>query len=158
MTRFGDGSGAYAAALAAKTNAKETDGAKPESDDGNTDIKKDNVETQAELVARKASERAKKFGVIDKPVKGLDEALPEVGLKRRRNNVEEGARGGKRFRGNDGYRRDDAFRRGGRRDGVRPAGNRGKNNSRRGGIDKGGLSEKDRLAAEARKAKFATPT
>ena len=99
--------------------------------------------------ALKALERAKRFGtgeVGDKvAVKGLDEALPE-----------RAARGQKRGRGGDD---------GGRRDGrekrsrVRGGGRNGRERSGtpKDGVKKAGsgLSEKDRLAAEARKKKFA---
>lgn len=100
--------------------------------------------------ALKALERAKKFGTGDAEdkvaVKGLDEALPE-----------RAARGQKRGRGGDD---------GGRRDGrekrsrVRGGGGRGRrerSGTPKDGVKKAGsgLSDKDRLAAEARKKRFA---
>lgn len=161
MNRFGDGSGAYALKRAAELAAGKTEEEIAQLIEGNEGNATDKVETQAELEARKLRERAKKFGAVQAPVKGLDEALPEHGAKRRKDNFEDGGRGGKRFRGNDGGpRRDNGFRRGGGSGGTgRPAGNRnGNNNNNRGGrIGRSGFSEKDRLAAEARKAKFAAP-
>ena len=95
--------------------------------------------------ALKALERAKKFGTGDAgdrvAVKGLDEALPE-----------RAAKGQKRGRG-----RDDEGRRDGREKRSRVRGG-GRNRRERSGTPKkagNGLSEKDRLAAEARKKKFA---
>lgn len=97
-------------------------------------------------------------------VKGLDEALPQRGTKRGRDNGEDGGRGGKRGRRNDGgARRGDSGRRenGGRR-GAETNGRKDGNNREKRGADKGpagdkaALREKDRLAAEARKKKFAT--
>ena len=86
--------------------------------------------------ALKAIERAKKFGTGDAgAVKGLDEALPERGVKRGRGREErEGGRVEKRSRVRGGRQRSRTPREGGRGS---------------------GLGEKDRLAAEARKAKFA---
>jgi len=82
---------------------------------------------------QKLIERAKKFGTGDagdkSAVKGLDEALPERGVKRGRGGDGGEGRVGKRSR----------VRGGGRREGG------GK-----------GMSEKDREAAERRKAKFGT--
>lgn len=160
MNRFGDGSGAYAIKRAAELAAGKTEEEIAQSIEGNEGNTTDKVETQAELETRKLRERAKKFGAVQAPVKGLDEALPEHGGKRRRNNFEDGGRGGKRFRGNDGGpRRGNGFRRGGGGGTGRPAGNRNgnNNNNREGRIGRSGFSEKDRLAAEARKAKFAAP-
>ncbi|KAL9132160.1 MAG: hypothetical protein Q9217_000094 [Psora testacea] len=80
----------------------------------------------------KTLERAKKFGTDMQPVKGLDQALPERSRKRGRGGDEGGKRDGKRSRvrgGNRESRADKAPR-----------------------VD---LSEKDRLAAEARKKRFA---
>lgn len=158
MNRFGDGSGAYAIKRAAELAAGKTEEEISQTKEGNEGNTTDKGETQAELEARKLRERAKKFGAVQAPVKGLDEALPEHGAKRRSNNFEDGGRG-KRFRGNDGGpRRGNGSRRGGG-GGGRPAGNRnGNNNSNREGrIGRNGFNEKDRLAAEARKAKFAAP-
>lgn len=158
MNRFGDGSGAYAMKRAAELAAGKTEEEIAQSVEGNEGNTTDKVQTQEELEARKLRERAKKFGTAPAPVKGLDEALPEHGAKRRRNNFDDGGRGGKRFRGNDGGpRRGNGFRRGGGGNG-RPTGNRnGNNNNRHNRIGRNGFSEKDRLAAEARKAKFAAP-
>lgn len=158
MNRFGDGSGAYAIKRAAELAAGKTEEEIAQSVEGNEGNTTDKAETKADLEARKLRERAKKFGTLPAPVKGLDEALPEHGAKRRRNNFDDGGRGGKRFRGNDGGpRRGNVFRRGGGGNG-RPAGNRnGNNNNRDNRIGRSGFSEKDRLAAEARKAKFAAP-
>ncbi|KAM0796533.1 hypothetical protein BDR22DRAFT_893217 [Usnea florida] len=99
--------------------------------------------------ALKALERAKKFGTGDAEdkvaVKGLDEALPE-----------RAARGQKRGRGgDDGARRDGREK----RSRVRGGGRNGRERSGtpKGGVKKAasGLSEKDKLAAEARKKRFA---
>jgi SAP domain-containing ribonucleoprotein len=111
----------------------------------------------------KKLERAKKFGEAGPP-KGLDEALPERREKRRReaggddassNKRREGGRDGGREGGRSGGR-------GGRRDNrPRSRDNRPReNNTSGGGRGAGGswMSEKDRAAAEARKAKFAKPT
>ena len=100
--------------------------------------------------ALKALERAKKFGTGDAgdrvAVKGLDEALPE-----------RAAKGQKRGRG-----RDDEGRRDGRdkQSRVRGGGRSGRERSAtpKDGVKKAGsgLNEKDRLAAEARKKRFAS--
>lgn len=158
MNRFGDGSGAYAMKRAAELAAGKTEEEIAQSVEGNEGNTTDKAESKGELEARKLRDRAKKFGTVPAPVKGLDEALPEHGAKRRRNNFDDGGRGGKRFRGNDGGpRRGNGFRRGGGGNG-RPTGNRnGNNNNRDNRIGRRGFSEKDRLAAEARKAKFAAP-
>jgi len=108
-------------------------------------------ETDAD--ALKALERAKRFGTGDKgdkeAVKGLDEALPERGRKRGRGGEKEG--GDEEGRG--GKRRD-----GGRRGGQGNRGDRGaeRNGTRDGKAGGSTLNEKDRLAAEARKKRFAT--
>lgn len=97
---------------------------------------------ESDTDALKAIERAKKFGTGDAgdrvAVKGLDEALPEHGVKR-------------------GRGRDDGEGRGEeKRSRVRGGGGRrGRSGTPKGGKGGSGLSEKDRLAAEARKAKFA---
>lgn len=107
-------------------------------------------ETDAD--ALKALERAKRFGTGDKgdkeAVKGLDEALPERGRKRGRAGDNQG--GDEEGRG--GKRRD-----GGRRGGAGRKGDAGTGRNGAGGGKAGGstLSEKDRLAAEARKKRFA---
>ena len=122
--------------------------------------------------ALKALERAKRFGTGSKEekvaVKGLDTALPErsvaAGKKRGRGgDLGEGERPGKRAE--SGNRAD-----GGRRDG-RPSRRRGagveKNGNGSGNGAKGGrggnkgastANDKDRLAAEARKKRFAAAT
>lgn len=101
--------------------------------------------------ATKALERAKRFGIQGgegAAVKGLDTALPERGPRKRGRGGEdeEGAnRGGKRGRGGrEGRERRDGGRE--RRNGAE------RRNVNAGG---GGLSEKDRVAAEARKKRFA---
>ncbi|KAJ4374013.1 hypothetical protein N0V83_002752 [Neocucurbitaria cava] len=107
----------------------------------------------------KKLERAKKFGETAPP-KGLDEALPERTRKRGRDDGGEDAGGNKR-RG--GGRSGGRGGRGGRdrRDNRNDNRNRDGRDSRRdehkssGGS--GWMSEKDRAAAEARKAKFAKP-
>jgi SAP domain-containing ribonucleoprotein len=93
---------------------------------------------------QKALERAQKFGTGDNTatVKGLDEALPERGVKRGRGREDRDGGGAGDGRGEKRSRVRDRVR-GEKRTGS-PKGGRG-----------GGLSEKDRLAAEARKAKFA---
>lgn len=95
--------------------------------------------------ALKAIERAKKFGTGDAgdraAVKGLDEALPERGVKR--------GRGREDRDGGEGRGEKRSKVRGGRQRSQTPKEGRAK--AGRGS----GLSEKDRLAAEARKAKFA---
>lgn len=103
----------------------------------------------------KKLERAKKFGEVGPP-KGLDEALPERRQKRGREGGgddagsnkrrEEGRSGG---RGGRGGHRDNRNRDG--RD------NRRGENKTNGGGSVTWMSEKDRAAAEARKAKFAKP-
>jgi len=109
----------------------------------------------------KKLERAKKFGAVGPP-QGLDEALPERnrkrgheagdeagGSKRRDGGGRGGARGG---RGGRDYRdhRD--------RNGRNGRDNRRGDNRSSNGQDSSWMSEKDRAAAEARKAKFARPT
>lgn len=109
----------------------------------------------------KKLERAKKFGAVGPP-QGLDEALPERnrkrgheagdeagGSKRRDGGGRGGARGG---RGGRDYRdhRD--------RNGRNGRDNRRGDNRSSNGQDLSWMSEKDRAAAEARKAKFARPT
>lgn len=159
MNRFGDGSGAYAMKRAAELATGKTEEEIAQSVEGNECNITDKAGTQEELEARKLRERAKKFGTLPVPVKGLDEALPEHSAKRHRNNFDDGGRGGKRFRGNDGGPwRGNGFRRGGGGGTGQPTGNRnGNNNNRDNRIGRSGFSEKDRLAAEARKAKFAPP-
>ncbi|KAF7118583.1 hypothetical protein CNMCM5793_008117 [Aspergillus hiratsukae] len=104
--------------------------------------------------AEKQLERAKRFGTAVLPtpaggVKGLDEALPtEKSRKRGRGDNEQASRGGKRrdvggrgkFRGKG---------RGNRNQNQRSEGNAGKS-------EQSNFSEKDRLALEARKKRFAT--
>ncbi|CAF9912753.1 hypothetical protein IMSHALPRED_000413 [Imshaugia aleurites] len=97
--------------------------------------------------ALKALERAKRFGTGDAEdkvaVKGLDEALPE-----------RAARGQKRGRGGeDGARRDGREK----RSRVRGGGRRERSGTPKDGVKKAGsgLGDKDRLAAEARKKRFA---
>ncbi|CAO2657511.1 Nn.00g036370.m01.CDS01 [Neocucurbitaria sp. VM-36] len=106
----------------------------------------------------KKLERAKKFGETGPP-KGLDEALPERTRKRGRDDGGEDAggnkrRGGGRFgaRGGRGGRdkRDNR-----NRDGRDGRDSRRDENKTSGGS--GWMSEKDRAAAEARKAKWANP-
>jgi len=107
---------------------------------------------ESDADALKALERAKRFGTGDKgdkeAVKGLDEALPERGRKRGRGGEKEG--GDEEGRG--GKRRD-----GGRRGGQGRKGEAGaERNGTRGGKTGGStLNENDRLAAEARKKRFA---
>lgn len=98
--------------------------------------------------ALKALERAKKFGTGDAgdkvAVKGLDEALPERaarGQKRGRGADDGGPRNGREKRSRvRGGGRNGRERSGTPKDGVKKAGS--------------GLSDKDRLAAEARKKRF----
>ncbi len=109
-------------------------------------------ETDAD--ALKALERAKRFGTAaDKgekeAVKGLDEALPERSRKRGRGAAGEG--GDQEGRG--GKRRDAGRRGGGKR---REDGGAQRNGGGGGAKGDSVLSEKDRLAAEARKKRFAT--
>ncbi|MCJ1336133.1 hypothetical protein MMC09_001409 [Bachmanniomyces sp. S44760] len=109
--------------------------------------------------ALKAIERAKRFGTDNAEegvaVKGLDEALPERRKKRGREEKggeENGVAGG-------GGKRQDSRRRKGRGDVVAPSGKAGsgQKNERASKETKSasGLGEKDRLAAEARKKRFA---
>lgn len=111
----------------------------------------------------KALERAKRFGtdqvaeegsdVANTAVAGLDSALPERERKRGR-----GVRGAEDGHDGGGKRRDSQ-----RRDGRGATGGRGEGGRRNGagtgaGVKKGGggeASDKDRLAAEARKKRFA---
>jgi SAP domain-containing ribonucleoprotein len=109
----------------------------------------------------KKLERAKKFGEVGPP-KGLDEALPERREKKRRHEGGDDA--------GDNKRREGGGRSGNRggRDNKRDNRNRDGRDNRRsenksggggGGVGVGSwMSEKDRAAAEARKAKFAKPT
>ncbi|RAR05225.1 sap domain-containing protein [Stemphylium lycopersici] len=102
----------------------------------------------------KKLERAKKFGEAGPP-KGLDEALPERRQKRGREGGDDAASNKRREAGRAGGR-------GGRRDNRnRDSGRdtRRAENKTGGGGGAGGswMSEKDRAAAEARKAKFAKP-
>ena len=107
---------------------------------------------ESDADALKALERAKRFGTGDKgdkeAVKGLDEALPERGRKRGRGGEKEG--GDEEGRG--GKRRDRGRRGGGAREGDGGAQNTGAAGVKAGAST---LSEKDRLAAEARKKRFA---
>ncbi|KAF7167527.1 hypothetical protein CNMCM5623_000851 [Aspergillus felis] len=105
--------------------------------------------------AERQLERAKRFGTAVQPtpaagVKGLDEALPtEKSRKRGRGDNEQASRGGKRrdvggrgkFRGKG---------RGNRNQNQRDEGNAGKTS------EQSNISEKERLAMEARKKRFAT--
>ncbi|OAG26533.1 hypothetical protein CC77DRAFT_925385 [Alternaria alternata] len=106
----------------------------------------------------KKLERAKKFGEVAAPL-GLDQALPERREKRRREGAGEDAASNKR---REGGRREGGRSggRGGRRDNrPRSRDNRPRENKTGGGGAGGSwMSEKDRAAAEARKAKFAKPT
>ncbi|CBX94456.1 hypothetical protein IAQ61_009697 [Plenodomus lingam] len=110
----------------------------------------------------KKLERAKKFGEVGPP-QGLDEALPERNRKR-------GREGGDQAGGNkrrDGVGRDQDGRGGGRggrggRDRRDNRDRKGRDNRRNENTSGGGqgtswMSEKDRAAAEARRAKFAKP-
>ncbi|KAL9102298.1 MAG: hypothetical protein Q9163_002543 [Psora crenata] len=81
--------------------------------------------------ALKALERAKKFGTDAQAVTGLDQALPERSRKRGRGEEEGRRRDGKRSR-------------------VRESGE-----GKREKAPAAGLSDKDRLAAEARRKRFA---
>ena len=107
----------------------------------------------------KKLERAKKFGEVGPP-KGLDEALPE----RREKRGHEGADDAGRNKRRDGGRAAHRGGRGGRDNNTkRDTRNRDGRDNRHserpgGGGDGSWMSEKDRAAAEARKAKFAKPT
>ena len=198
---------AKAGTTAKKTAAKDTTTpavASTKTKAGGEDTVKKLTKSQAEIDARKALERAKRFGTEQSAVKGLDEALPQAstangldqalptkgavkgldealpqrGTKRGRDNGEDGGRGGKRGRRNDGgakrgdggRRENDVRRDGGRgrRDGGRRGAdtngrNEGNNREKPGAnnglaSEKAALREKDRLAAEARKKKFAVAT
>lgn len=105
----------------------------------------------------KKLERAKKFGEVGPP-KGLDEALPERARKRGREDGED-AGGNKRRGGGRDNGRGGRGGRGGRdrrenrpRDGRDARRDEGKASS-----GSSWMSEKDRAAAEARKAKWAKP-
>jgi SAP domain-containing ribonucleoprotein len=108
----------------------------------------------------KMLERAKKFGEVGPP-KGLDEALPERREKRRREGGDDAGSNKRRDGGRSGNR-------GGRggRDTRRDNRNRDSRDTRRsedksaggGGATGSWMNEKERAAAEARKAKFAKPT
>ncbi|KAF1834460.1 hypothetical protein BDW02DRAFT_330544 [Decorospora gaudefroyi] len=108
----------------------------------------------------KLLERAKKFGEVGPP-KGLDEALPERRQKRGREGGDDAASNKRR----DGGRAGNRGGRGGRdrRDNRTRDGRdnrRGENRTGGGGGSSGGnswMSEKDRAAADARRAKFAKP-
>jgi len=110
----------------------------------------------------KKLERAKKFGE-NGPPKGLDEALPERSRKRGREGGEDGGdnkrRGGGRAggRGRGGRdRRDNRDNRDNRNGGDRSEREPRKEQGRSNG-GSSWMSEKDKAAAEARKAKFAKP-
>lgn len=121
----------------------------------------------------KKLERAKKFGEVGPP-QGLDEALPERnrkrgheagdeagGNKRRDGNGRGGARGGRggRDRRDNRDNRDQRDNRDSRdRNGRDGRDNRRSENRPSGGQGSNWMSEKDRAAAEARRAKFAKPT
>jgi SAP domain-containing ribonucleoprotein len=108
--------------------------------------------------AQQKLERAKRFGTATdggEAVKGLDEALPERTRKRGRMDGDggDGGRGGKR--------RDFGGRGRGRRRGGGGGGGGGggtRESQKADGGPKPVYSEKDRLAAEARKKRFATTT
>lgn len=102
---------------------------------------------EEEEILRKI-DRAKKFGT-DNASKGLNEALPERPLhKRRREGGDDGGRGGKR-----------GGRRFGRAGGAGPdSGRRGPREDRQQGVRSGQggwMQDKDREAAEKRKSRFA---
>lgn len=97
--------------------------------------------TESNEDAIKALERAKKFGTVTeegKSVRGLDEALPE----RRERRSGRGGRDGR-----------DAGRRGDGRSGGRERGGTPKDGVRK--VGGGGMSERDRIAAETRRKRFA---
>lgn len=115
----------------------------------------------------KKLERAKKFGAVGPP-QGLDEALPERnrkrgheagdeagGNKRREGGGRGGARGG---RGGRDYRDNRDYRDHRDRNGRDGRDNRRGDNKPSNGQGLSWMSEKDRAAAEARRAKFAKPT
>lgn len=100
--------------------------------------------------AEKAVARAKRFGTattdgdVKVGIKGLDEALPdEKSRKRGRGDIDQGGRGGKRRDFNNRNRN-------------RRRGNGGGNRNRNETDAKPVSSEKERLALEARKKRFAT--
>ena len=107
----------------------------------------------------KKLERAKKFGESGPP-QGLDEALPERNRKRGREGGDDSGNNKRRGGGRDGGRggRGGRERRDNRdRDGRD---NRDNRDNRRSDKPSGGsnwMSEKDRAAADARRAKFAKP-
>lgn len=110
--------------------------------------------------AEKKLQRAKRFGTAAEGdasvgVKGLDEALPEGRLrKRNRNDNDQGGRGGKRRDFGGGRNRNN------RRRGNNNGGNGNRNNQQNGGRNnrenRPAWNEKDALAMEARKKRFAT--
>lgn len=111
----------------------------------------------------KKLERAKKFGEVGPP-QGLDEALPERNRKRGREGGDEaggnkrrdgGGRGGGRGGRGGRDRRDNRDNRDNRDRNGRDS--RRNENKSSGGQGSSWMSEKDRAAAEARKAKFAKP-
>ncbi|KAI8937767.1 hypothetical protein NX059_005467 [Plenodomus lindquistii] len=112
----------------------------------------------------KKLERAKKFGEVGPP-QGLDEALPERNRKRGREGGDEASGTKRRDGGGRGGGREGRGGRGGRdrRDNRDNRDNRdrnGRDNRRNDNKSSGGqswMSEKDRAAAEARRAKFAKP-
>lgn len=113
----------------------------------------------------KAAARATRFGTdtkavmeeekVERGVKGLDSALPERAVRKRgRGREKDGDEGNDR----QGKRIDSRKRDGKGRNGVTGRGGnagRGKVNGRGGKGGAAGLNEKDRLAAEARKKRFA---
>ncbi|KAF2819871.1 hypothetical protein CC86DRAFT_121608 [Ophiobolus disseminans] len=118
----------------------------------------------------KKLERAKKFGESGPPA-GLDEALPERAPKRQREGGDDGGDNKRRGGGRQGGRGRGGRDRRDNRDGWDGRDNRDRDNRNRGersdreprkeqGRSNGGgnwMSEKDKAAAEARKAKFAKP-
>jgi SAP domain-containing ribonucleoprotein len=111
----------------------------------------------------KKLERAKKFGEVAPP-QGLDEALPERGQKRGREGGDDASSNKRRGGGRTGGRSERGGRNGrdNRRE-NRDNRDRESRDTRRGESKSGGggnggwMSEKDRAAAEARRAKFAKP-
>ncbi|MCJ1254762.1 hypothetical protein MMC24_002578 [Lignoscripta atroalba] len=126
--------------------------------------------------ALKALERAKRFGTAGSKeeasaVKALDEALPDrTGRKRGRGRKEDedGEDSKEGGRGNNNKRRESARRRDGGAGGAASAGGRAKRGGTKeqnkkngtggggGGGEGSSLTEKDKLAAEARRKRFAT--
>ena len=121
-------------------------------------------ETLQESDARRALERAKRFGTTPSAVTALDAALPDRGVKRKGEHDGDRRGAGKRGRSRPGVQKEPLEKQkeeegptagnGGKTAAVAGAGAKAKEKSKS-EKDKEALREKDRLAAEARRKRFA---